>query len=90
MAQLLISAIDGIDMKHFVIPFFSVVAVAYFARWLRGVLVDPLRDIPGPRVARFSKLWLAREYAQGDYHNTNIRLHQQYGKCQRRQQHHLQ
>jgi hypothetical protein len=46
---------------------------------IRKVLLDPLRDVPGPFIARFSRLWLLREYINGNFHETNINLHQKYG-----------
>ncbi|KAL4884953.1 cytochrome P450 [Aspergillus karnatakaensis] len=46
---------------------------------LYRALTDPLFDIPGPFLARFTRLWLAREYSSGGYQRTNIALHKQYG-----------
>lgn len=45
------------------------------------VLRDPLRDQPGPLLARFTRLWLFWQYASGNYHKTNLELHKKYGTC---------
>ena len=40
---------------------------------------SPLRRIPGPWLARKTKLWKLYQARKGDMEWTNIRLHQQYG-----------
>ncbi|KAH7016686.1 hypothetical protein EDB80DRAFT_873425 [Ilyonectria destructans] len=40
---------------------------------------DPLKSQPGPFLARFTRLWLIRQFIWGDYHKTNIELHRKYG-----------
>ncbi|PYH93221.1 cytochrome P450 [Aspergillus ellipticus CBS 707.79] len=47
----------------------------------RGLSQD--RDIPGPFLARFSRLWYMRQMIRGDFQYTNIRLHQDHGKIVR-------
>jgi hypothetical protein len=42
-------------------------------------VTDPLRDIPGPFLARFTRLWLLRQYVKGDFQKTNLELHERYG-----------
>ncbi|GIZ48171.1 hypothetical protein CKM354_001124400 [Cercospora kikuchii] len=51
----------------------------YIARPIIFAVTDPLRKIPGATTARFTKLWLARQYVKGDFHRTNRRLHAKYG-----------
>ncbi|KAI1610627.1 cytochrome P450 oxidoreductase [Exophiala viscosa] len=46
---------------------------------LFSYLRDPLRDIPGPFWARFTRLWYLREIANGQFEKTNIALHRKYG-----------
>ncbi|KAJ9641627.1 hypothetical protein H2204_002689 [Knufia peltigerae] len=46
---------------------------------LFSYLRDPLRDIPGPFTARFSRLWYLKEVASGRFEKTNIALHKKYG-----------
>ena len=42
-------------------------------------LFDPLRDIPGPFFARFTRLWYLLELYKGAYELTDIELHKKYG-----------
>lgn len=44
---------------------------------------DPLRKIPGPLSARFSRLWMAQHSHHGDMHTTMIALHKKHGKLVR-------
>lgn len=43
------------------------------------VIFDPLRDIPGPFLARFTRLWYLLELYKGRFELTNIELHKKYG-----------
>ncbi|KIW96446.1 uncharacterized protein Z519_03515 [Cladophialophora bantiana CBS 173.52] len=47
------------------------------------VLRDPLRSVPGPFWARFTRLWYLREVAGGHFEKTNIALHKKYGSIVR-------
>jgi cytochrome P450 len=40
----------------------------------------PLRDIPGPFLARFTRLWYLRTVWSGNAHHINIALHRDYAK----------
>ena len=40
---------------------------------------DPLRSVPGPFWARFTRLWYLNEVAKGHFEKTDIRLHKKYG-----------
>jgi hypothetical protein len=55
-------------------------AVLVALNWIRKVATDPLKNVPGPTLARYSRLWLLREYFRGDYHNTDIELHRKHGR----------
>jgi hypothetical protein len=44
------------------------------------ILTDPLKDIPGPTWARFTRLWLFRQYIGNKFHKTNLELHKKYGE----------
>jgi hypothetical protein len=56
------------------------------AIWLMYALVvslfSPLRKVPGPFWARFSRAWYLRKVWQGDFEKTNLKLHEKYGKRQ--------
>lgn len=43
-------------------------------------LLSPLRSIPGPFWARFTRLWKLFEIYGGKFEKTNIDLHRKYGK----------
>ena len=42
-------------------------------------VLDPLRDIPGPLLARFTRFWYLLEIYRGHYERTNIEFHKKYG-----------
>src|SRR5687767_8103807 len=54
----------------------SGILVAY---WLLQIILDPLRDIPGPPLARFTRWWYFLEIYKGSFEITNIKLHKKYG-----------
>ncbi|KAK7892722.1 hypothetical protein LTR67_006959 [Exophiala xenobiotica] len=60
-----------------------IVASSLLGLWLLyqlfAYLRDPLRDVPGPLLARFTRLWYLREVARGHFEKTNIALHKKYG-----------
>ena len=47
---------------------------------LLRVCLSPLRSLPGPFFARFSRLWYLRQIWRGDFHKTNNELHKRYGE----------
>ena len=53
-----------------------------FAFCLKRILFhlsDPLRVVPGPFLARFSRLWYLIDTYRGRSHETIERLHNKYG-----------
>jgi hypothetical protein len=68
-------------------PFFSqpwLLAAAIVAIFslvvITKALLHPLRDVPGPFWARFTRLWYLRAVSMGDFEMKNIDLHRSYGK----------
>lgn len=55
------------------VPFVAIV----FRIW--RALATPLRDIPGPFAARFTRLWYLKNVWRGDFEKVNVRLHDRYG-----------
>ncbi|GME57771.1 hypothetical protein GTA08_BOTSDO13424 [Neofusicoccum parvum] len=53
--------------------------LALILKSILAAAFSPLRSIPGPFLARFTRLWLLRHFLRGDFHKTNIQLHQRYG-----------
>lgn len=41
--------------------------------------VSPLRRVPGPLLARYTRLWLFKETYRGTFPKTNVELHKKYG-----------
>ncbi|KAH9204679.1 cytochrome P450 [Leptodontidium sp. 2 PMI_412] len=50
---------------------------------LYGILASPLRDVQGPLLARFSRIWLFTKVYQGVFHFDNVALHKKYGRIVR-------
>ena len=55
----------------------------FLVKWTFDLVTDPLKDVPGPFLARFTKLWLLRQYVKGDFEKTNVELHEKFGKFQK-------
>ena len=41
---------------------------------------DPLHDVPGPLLARFTRLWFLKAILNRDFEKTHIALHKKYGE----------
>lgn len=54
-------------------------SVAYTIYSIYFHLTSPLRSIPGPWVARFTRLWYFMHVRSGEFHHKNIALHAKYG-----------
>ncbi|KAL3487620.1 cytochrome P450 [Aspergillus germanicus] len=61
----------------------GVLLISFLAYRIYNFITDPLLDIPGPFLARFTRLWLSYQYATGQYERTNIQLHKRYGRIVR-------
>lgn len=60
----------------------AVVALLLF-RLIHSVyscLTSPLHSIPGPFIARFTKLWYLWRVYNGHFEQENIELHRKYGE----------
>lgn len=54
-------------------------AGSLFLYLLTQWLCDPLRSIPGPFLARYTRLWYCWAIYRGTFELTNIRLHKTHG-----------
>lgn len=54
------------------------------------IVKDPLRSVPGPFWARFTRLWYLRQVARGDFEKTNVALHKKHGTFFRRRSYMLE
>lgn len=57
----------------------SVVLACLVIRSLYRAFVTPLRGIPGPFAAKFSRIWKLVEVLKGHFEKTDIALHRKYG-----------
>lgn len=64
-------------------PFPLVLTLGFIAFLVYAVFFDPLRKVPGPFWARWSRLWMIYHARKGDMHAKMIALHKQYGKIVR-------
>lgn len=51
----------------------------YFLHTLHLVFIHPLRNVPGPRLAKCSQIWRNYRYFRGTWHSDLLKLHRQYG-----------
>ena len=70
-------------LQNFVdLPLGSAALVAgglFILYFIISFIRDPLRDIPGPLLARFTRLWYFIEIYKGSFEVTNVELHKKYG-----------
>ena len=43
------------------------------------ILRDPLKNVPGPLLARFTRLWQLRALHKGHFEQVNVALHKKHG-----------
>ena len=70
-------------MLTYVGYFVLLLGVASIASVVVSHLLSPLRSIPGPFLARFTRLWFLHRVWRGDIAKENIALHRKYGKIVR-------
>lgn len=65
-----------------IIPKYLVLAVliAFLLRIALRAFATPLRNVPGPFLAKFSRFWKVCEYYRGSFEKRNIELHQRHGE----------
>ncbi|KAF7933325.1 hypothetical protein BELL_0129g00150 [Botrytis elliptica] len=51
----------------------------YILSTISLAMIDPLRHIPGPFLARFTRVWYCWEIYKGHFERTNQQLHTRYG-----------
>lgn len=60
----------------------GICAVIFIVFILLRPLLSSSRRIPGPFLARYTRLWLLREVWYGTFPYTSVELHRKYGKMQ--------
>ncbi|PMD27974.1 cytochrome P450 [Hyaloscypha hepaticicola] len=58
---------------------FCSLPVLYLLYSIFRALSTPLRGIPGPFLARFTRFWKLKEIYKGHFEKTNVKLHRKYG-----------
>lgn len=66
-----------LNMINVVSVAFAIVAACLI--YVITMFADPLRKIPGPFIARFTRLWELRRVLEGHFERTNLELHGKYG-----------
>jgi hypothetical protein len=66
-----------------VYPASALLAAFIFILLLRNRFRKGLRDIPGPTVAKYTRLWKLHNVWKGDHQNTAITLHRKHGNLVR-------
>jgi hypothetical protein len=71
-------ALGKVATSRFVVLVLVVLA-GLIIRSLYRAFVTPLRGIPGPFAAKFSRIWKLVEILKGHFEKTDIALHRKYG-----------
>ena len=58
----------------------SLLPVAILCYLIYVRYATPLRSVPGPFLASFTRLWKLQKTLRGDFERTNIELHKKYGE----------
>lgn len=53
--------------------------IPYVLYTIYQAYATPLRNVPGPSLARFTRIWLFRAIASRKWDQINIQLHRKYG-----------
>jgi hypothetical protein len=68
-----------IDLYSATGTLFIALGALVFARYIIRAVASPLRDLPGPPLARFTRLWELYYNWQGQLEHVMIDLHKHYG-----------
>ncbi|KAI3572687.1 hypothetical protein IWW34DRAFT_761644 [Fusarium oxysporum f. sp. albedinis] len=52
------------------------------ARRIYVALLGPLKNVPGPFLAKFTRLWELKCLRDRDFERKLVKLHQQYGRAE--------
>lgn len=64
---------------YLAVSLIGAVASFFFLRSIFRAVFTPLQSIPGPFLARFTRLWYLYRVWKGDFEKVNIELHRKYG-----------
>lgn len=63
---------------HLTVIVHSIIILRVLIVIVRAIF-DPLRAVPGPPLARLTRLWEVWQVCEGDFEKTNVELHRRYG-----------
>ena len=66
-------------LRNLSLVIISTLLVFFVCRALKQAFLTPLRDVPGPWLAKFTRLWLFHAINSQDFEKTDILLHRKYG-----------
>lgn len=72
-----------LDLHQFSALALLFLSLTYIASLLRTRFRPGLRNLPGPRLASYSRLWNIKNAASGNAHESFRRLHERYGRLVR-------
>jgi len=78
MGENLISTVLHADRQD-ILRYAPYVGVALLSILVINYLRNPLRNVPGPFLAKFTNLWLVYQIRKGSMHRKIVELHEQYG-----------
>ena len=66
-------------MYGYVLPSFLTILLLYISKIVYTALFSPASRIPGPLLARFTRVWELNALHRGNFERTNVKLHEKYG-----------
>ncbi|KFY13167.1 hypothetical protein V492_03442 [Pseudogymnoascus sp. VKM F-4246] len=73
-----LTALPWLGSHAYAVATCTILIVGILPRVVRALL-SPVRHIPGPFLARFTRLWYFCQVARGNFEQVNIQLHRKYG-----------
>lgn len=77
--QVLYSASESSPGRYYLFGFVAFLTLS-LAKYVYQTLTSPLLRVPGPFLARFTRLWELQAVRKQDTPTFNIALHEKYGK----------
>ena len=59
--------------------YIALLIIPLFLHTFYQAYATPLRNVPGPWIAKFTRLWLLRAINSREYQRINVELHRKYG-----------
>ncbi|KAL1887617.1 hypothetical protein Sste5346_010118 [Sporothrix stenoceras] len=90
MSSVPLSSTSGLAHSQFIqllgaaLPYLPALLVGAWAlSCFYSIFLHPLRNIPGPFLAKFTEAWRTYKYARGKWHEDVLTLHRKYGRVVR-------